>query len=67
MPKGIIAEFFGYISDKGTWPQTMECDNTDNYYQFNYYQYYQNTTKGFEFTDANFTITAKSKISKGDK
>ena len=36
MPKGIIAGFFGYISDK------------DNY------QFYQNTTKGFEFTDANF-------------
>ena len=49
MPKGIIAGFFGYISDK------------DNY------QYYQNTTKGFEFTDANFKIKAQSKIAKGDK
>ena len=25
-------------------------------------QYYQNTTKGFEFTDANFKIKAQSKI-----
>ena len=49
MPKGIIAGFFGNISDK------------DNY------QYYQNTTKGFEFTDANFKIKAQSKIAKGDK
>ena len=31
------------------------------------YQYYQNTTNGFEFTDANFTIKAQSKIAKGDK
>ena len=31
------------------------------------YQYYQNTTKGFEFTDANFKIKAQSKIAKGDK
>ena len=30
-------------------------------------QYYQNTTKGFEFTDANFKIIAQSKIAKGDK
>ena len=30
-------------------------------------QYYQNTTKGFEFTDANFKIKAQSKIAKGDK
>ena len=38
MPNGIIAGFFGYIS---------ELDN---------YQFYQNTTKGFELTDANFKI-----------
>ena len=31
------------------------------------YQYYQNTTKGFEFTDANFKVKAQSKIAKGDK
>ena len=31
------------------------------------YQYYQNTTKGFEFTDANFKIKAQFKIAKGDK
>ena len=49
MPKGIIAGFFLYISDK------------DNH------QYYQNTTKGFEFTDANFKIKAQPKIAKGDK
>ena len=49
MPKGIIAGFFWYISDK------------DNY------QFYQNTRKGFEFTDANFKIKAQSKIAKGDK
>ena len=30
-------------------------------------QYYQNTTKGFEFTDAYFKIKAQSKIAKGDK
>ena len=30
-------------------------------------QYYQNATKGFEFTDANFKIKAQSKIAKGDK
>ena len=30
-------------------------------------QYYQNTTKGFEFTDANFKIKAQSNIAKGDK
>ena len=30
-------------------------------------QHYQNTTKGFEFTDANFKIKAHSKIAKGDK
>ena len=30
-------------------------------------QYYQNTTKGFEFTDANFKIKAQSKIAKGNK
>ena len=30
-------------------------------------QYYQNTEKGFEFTDANFKIKAQSKIAKGDK
>ena len=30
-------------------------------------QYYQNTTKGFEFTDANFEIKAQSKIAKRDK
>ena len=30
-------------------------------------KYYQNTTKGFEFTDANFKIKAQSKIAKGDK
>ena len=30
-------------------------------------QYYQNTTKGFEFTDVNFKIKAQSKIAKGDK
>ena len=30
-------------------------------------QYYQNSTKGFEFTDANFKIKAQSKIAKGDK
>ena len=30
-------------------------------------QYYQNTTKGFEFTDANLKIKARSKIAKGDK
>ena len=29
--------------------------------------YYQNTSKGFEFTDANFQIKAQSKIAKGDK
>ena len=28
---------------------------------------YQNTTKGFEFSDANFKIKAQSKIAKGDK
>ena len=49
MSEGIIAGFFGNISDK------------------NNYQYYQNTTKGFEFTDANFKIKAQSKIAKGDK
>ena len=27
---------------------------------------YQNTTKGFEFTDAKFKIKAQSKIAKGD-
>ena len=27
-------------------------------------QYYQNTTKSFEFTDANFKIKAQSKIAK---
>ena len=27
-------------------------------------QYYQNTTKGYEFTDANFIIKAQSKIEK---
>ena len=27
-------------------------------------QYYQNTTKGFEFTDANFKIKAQSKIAR---
>ena len=32
-----------------------------------YYQYYQYTTKGFEFTDANFKIKAQSKNAKGDK
>ena len=30
-------------------------------------QYYQNTTKGFEFLYANFKIKATSKIAKGDK
>ena len=30
-------------------------------------QYYQNATKGFEFTDANFKIKAQLKIAKGDK
>ena len=30
-------------------------------------QYYQNTTKGVEFLDANFKIKAQSKIAKGDK
>ena len=30
-------------------------------------QYYQNTAKGYEFTDANFKIKAQSKIAKGDK
>ena len=30
-------------------------------------QYYQNTTKGFEFLCANFKIKATSKIAKGDK
>ena len=30
-------------------------------------QYNQNTTKGFEFTDANFKIKARSAIAKGDK
>ena len=30
------------------------------------YQYHQNTTKGFEFTDAKFNIKAQSKIAKGD-
>ena len=30
-------------------------------------QYYQNTTKGFEFIDANFKIKAQSKLAKGDK
>ena len=30
-------------------------------------QYYQNITKGFESTDANFKIKAQSKIAKGDK
>ena len=29
-------------------------------------QYYQNTTKGFEFLYANFKIKATSKIAKGD-
>ena len=29
--------------------------------------YYQNTTKGFEFTYANFKIKAQSKLAKGDK
>ena len=31
------------------------------------YQYYQNTTMGFEFTNANFKIKKQSKIAKGDK
>ena len=31
------------------------------------YQYYQNITKVFEFTDAIFIIKAQSKIAKGDK
>ena len=30
-------------------------------------QYYQNITKCFEFTDANFKIKSQSKIAKGDK
>ena len=30
-------------------------------------QFYQNTTKGCEFTDANFKIKAQSKIAKGDR
>ena len=30
-------------------------------------QYYQNTTKGFEFIDAYFKIKTKSKIANGDK
>ena len=30
-------------------------------------QYYQNTTKSFEFLDANFKIKAQSRIANGDK
>ena len=30
-------------------------------------QYYQYTTKGFEFTDAHFKIKTQSKIAKGDE
>ena len=52
IPQGIAVEFNKYVQREITGNTT---------------QYYQNTTKGFEFTDANFKIKAQSKITKGVK
>ena len=48
-------------------PQGIVVEFNKNVQTGNTTQYYQNTTKGFEFTDANFKIKAKAKIAKRDK
>ena len=50
IPQGIALEFYKNVQREITLNTT---------------QFYPNTRKGFEFTDANFDIKAQSKIAKG--